>query len=242
MVALGRVIATAGAVATVILCAAMHLARASASNDPTFLIFTGTDLWRYGVFFYGGTLWTPAGVDADGFTLKLLLDGGGYTYTAGDLHTDVDGTMISASLLPGWRFTRDRLIVTVFAGPVVQDYRLTPNDPGSSLHGFYLGGQFAADVWYQPTAKTMAAVNGTFTTIGPTGSLRFAVGYKLFEPAYIGPEIEEIWCGDFDEVQFGAHVTALRTRALEWSASGGWTLTSDQRQGPYLRLGVITRF
>jgi len=242
MVALRSVLAAAGAAATVILCAAMDLARAGGPSDPAFLIFTGTDLWRYGAFFYGGTLWTPAGVDAEGFTLKMLLDGGGYTYWAGDVRANVDATMISASLLPGWRFKRDHLILTVFAGPVVQDYRLTPNDPGSGLHGLYLGAQFSADVWYQPTAMTMTAVNGTFTTIGLTGSLRVAFGYRLLEPAFIGPEIEEIWTTNFEELQFGVHVTGLRTRALEWSASGGWTLTSDQRSGPYLRLGVITRF
>jgi Cellulose biosynthesis protein BcsS len=242
VVALRSVLATVAAVAIMVVRSPLDPAKAGGPNDPSFLIFTGTDLWRYGAFFYGGTLWTPAGVDADGFTLKMLLNGGGYTYTAGDLHADVDGTMLSASVLPGWRFTRNKLIVTVFAGPVVQDYRLTPNDPGSRLHGLYLGMQFAGDVWYQPTATTMAAINGTFTTVGPTGSLRLAFGYKLFEPAFIGPEIEEIWCGNFDEVQFGAHVTGLRTKALEWSASSGWTLTSDQRSGPYLRIGVLTRF
>jgi hypothetical protein len=242
VVAWRNVLATVAAVAITIVRGPMDLAKAGGPNDPTFLIFTGTDLWRYGAFFYGGTLWTPAGVDADGFTLKMLLSGGGYSYTAGDLHAEVDGTMISAAILPGWRFTRDHFILTVFAGPIVQDYRLTPYDPGSSLHGLYLGAQFAADVWYQPNAVTMTAVNSTFATIGPTGSLRLAFGYRVFAPAFIGPEIGEIWTANFEEVLFGAHVTALRTKALEWSASSGWTLTSDQRSGPYLRLGVFTRF
>jgi|SRR5580700_8996538 hypothetical protein len=74
--------------------------------------------------------------------------------------------------MPGWRFSGNRLTVSVFAGPVVQDYRLSPYDPGSKLHGLYVGGQFAAEVWYQPTAETMVAVNGTLASIGPTGSAR----------------------------------------------------------------------
>jgi hypothetical protein len=33
-----------------------------------FLIFGGADLWRYGDFLYGGGLWSPDGLDHDGFT------------------------------------------------------------------------------------------------------------------------------------------------------------------------------
>jgi hypothetical protein len=33
-----------------------------------FFLFAGTDLWRDGAFVHGGLLWSPAGLDADGFT------------------------------------------------------------------------------------------------------------------------------------------------------------------------------
>jgi hypothetical protein len=237
-----RAFVTAPAVAILVLCGAVDLAEAGEPNDPAFLFFTGTDLWRYGAFAYGGLLWSPAGLDADGFTLKMLMSGGAYTYTSGNLHADVDGAMVSAAILPGWRFTHDGLTVSLFAGPIVQDYRLKPDDPGSSLHGRYLGAQFAGEVWYQPSARTMAALSGTVASIGPTGSLRMAFGFKLFEPFFIGPETQEFWCGDFQEVQFGAHVTGLHIDAFEWSAGSGWSLTSDHRSGPYLRLGVNARY
>ena len=48
---------------------------------------------------------------------------------------DVDGNMVSASALPGWRMTRDGLTVGLYAGPIIQDYRLMPYDPGSLLRG-----------------------------------------------------------------------------------------------------------
>jgi hypothetical protein len=242
MVALSRVIVAALAVAVPSVCEAGDLAQAGAPNDPSFLFFTGTDLWRYGDFFYGGLLWSPAGLDADGFTLKILLNGGAYTYTSGALDANVNGTMLSGATLPGWRFTRDNLTVSVFAGPAVGDYRLTPNDPTSHLHGFYFGAQFAGEVWYQPSPHTMAAVNGTISSIGPTGSLRVAYGFKIFEPMFIGPETQEIWCGDFQEVQFGGHITGLHINAFEWSAGSGWSITSDHRRGPYLRVGVNMRY
>jgi hypothetical protein len=177
-----------------------------------------------------------------GFTFKMLLDGGRYNYVSGTLEENIDGTKLSAAALPGWRLSRDGLTVSAFAGPVAQDYRLTPADPGSRLNGFYLGGEFAADIWYQPNPLTMAAINGAIISIGPTGYLRAAFGIRLLNSAFVGPEIEQLWCGDFEEIEFGAHITGLRIDALEWSMGSGWALTSDQRSGPYLRLGVNARY
>jgi hypothetical protein len=228
-------------VCMVLWCAAAR-AQAVPANTPSFLLFTGADLWRYGAFLYGGGLWSPAGLDRDGFTLKLLLNGGGYTYTSGDLHTAIDGTMVSAAALPGWRVSRDSLTVSVFAGPVAQDYRLTPYDPGSKLHGAYIGAQFATEVWYQPTADTMAAVSGAIASIGPTGSVRAAFGVRAFDAMFLGPETEMLWCGDFQQVELGAHITAFHFKAMEWSAGGGWSMDSDRRSGPYLRLGVSAKY
>jgi hypothetical protein len=177
-----------------------------------------------------------------GFTLKLILSGGGYTYPSGALHMDVDGTMLSAAALPGWRATLNGINIGLYAGPVVQDYRLTPNDPGSSLRGLYGGAQLTTDLWYEPTPTTMAALNGTIISIGPTGSLRAALGMRFSEPFFVGPEAQAIWCADYQQLRLGAHVTGFRIDGLEWSAAGGWAVESDGRAGPYLRLGVNARY
>jgi Cellulose biosynthesis protein BcsS len=236
------VIATVFAVASGICCAVTDRALAAPPDDATFLFFGGTDLWRYGDFLYGGAIWAPAGVDNSGFTLKGLISSGWYKYTSGALNADIKGTMMSAAILPGWKFVSGKLIVSLYVGPVVQDYRLSPNDPGARLHGLYLGGQFAADIWYEPTSFSMISVNGALASIGPTGSLRVALGTRLLDLMFIGPETEEIWCGNFEEYQFGLHITALRTDKLEWSAASGIAFTSDHRDGPYFRIGVNTKY
>ncbi|MGO9400634.1 MAG: cellulose biosynthesis protein BcsS [Xanthobacteraceae bacterium] len=177
-----------------------------------------------------------------GFTLKLLVNGGRYTYNSGDLNTAVEGTMLSGAVMPGWRFVRGGLTVSVFAGAVVQDYRLRPFDPGSRLHGLYVGGQFATDVWYQPTANIMAAVNGSFVSIGPTGYLRGALGYRVFDAMFLGPETAMLWCAEFQQLEVGVHLTGLHFNAMEWSAASGWSMDSDRRSGPYLRLGVSAKY
>jgi hypothetical protein len=222
--------------------ALLDRAKAGGPDTSSFLLFGGTDLWRYGAFLYGGALWSPGGLDTSGFTLKTLINGGGYTYTSGVLNTDIKGTTLSATALPGWRFVSQGLTVGVFAGPVVQNYWLSPNDPGARLHGLYVGGEFASDVWYEPTRYSMVAMSGTVASIGPTGSLRVAVGTRFLDRMYVGPENQEIWCGNFEEYQLGVHVTAWHMEKIEWSAGSGWAITSDHRNGPYLRIGANARF
>jgi hypothetical protein len=122
-----------------VLCAIAAQAGTEEPNHPALLFFAGTDLWRDGAFLNGGLLWSPAGLDTGGFTLKLLLNGGEYVYPSGGLHMDVDGTMLSAAALPGWRWTRDSLTIDVFAGPVVQNYRLTRTIPAAACTGSMRG-------------------------------------------------------------------------------------------------------
>lgn len=211
-------------------------------HNPSLLLFAGSDLWRDGAFLDGGLLWSPAGLDKDGFTLKVLLAGGGYTYPSGGLHEDVDGTLLSASALPGWRITNDGFIISLYAGSIIQDYRLTPNDPGSLLRGFYSGAQLAGDVWYQPSPTSMIAINGSVASIALIGSLRAAVGTRLSDSFFVGPEAQALWCVDYQQWRVGAHVTGLHIDGLEWSASGGLAVESDRRYGPYIRLGVVARY
>lgn len=236
------VVAMAIAVAGLLLCTRVGRAQTASPDSHSFLLFGGTDLWRYGAFLYGGTLWAPATLDADGFTLKLLANGGRYTYNSTTLHSTVGGSMLSGAALPGLHFARDRLSVGLFAGPVVQDYRLSPYDPSSRLRGLYVGAQFATDIWYRPAPNVMAALNGSLVSIGPTGYWRGALGYRLFDAAFLGPETAVLWCADFRQFEFGAHLTGWHVGSSEWSAGAGWTMDSDHRSGPYLRVGASAKY
>jgi hypothetical protein len=62
------VVAMAVAVAGMLLSVVSGRAESLATPDASFLLFGATDLWRYGQFLYGGTLWSPGGLNSDGFT------------------------------------------------------------------------------------------------------------------------------------------------------------------------------
>jgi hypothetical protein len=57
--------------------------RRGAPGADIALYFSGVDLWRNGGTAYAGALWSPGGLNSDGFTLKLLLAAGDYLYETG---------------------------------------------------------------------------------------------------------------------------------------------------------------
>ena len=121
-----------------------------------FLLHSSFDVWRHGVFGHGGLVWSPQGVDREGFALKMLFGGGYYSYRSGALNnTGVIGRQLAFAAMPGWRFVRNGWIVSVFTGVDVQAHRVTPDDPGAGLKGGYTGFRAAAELWYSPTPQTM---------------------------------------------------------------------------------------
>src|SRR5688572_14943138 len=98
-----------------IACPALASEQQAGRDAARFLLFSGTDLWRQGGFAHGGVLWSPGGLDREGFVLKVTAGGGAYRYISGALgNAEVTGRQFSGSVLPGWRFTRDQLTVTAF--------------------------------------------------------------------------------------------------------------------------------
>jgi hypothetical protein len=210
-------------------------------DNARYLLFGGGDLWRNGAFTYGGLLWSPDGLDREGFTLKAVMSGGTYRYWSGALGAEVTGQELATQILPGWRFKSDRLEVKVFAGLDLQDHRLSPDDPSSRLRSGNAGARAAVDIWYEPTPATMLAADGSISTIITSYSARIAYGWRLFDRFYLGPEAQTFACEGYQQVRFGVHLTGFRTGAFEWSLASGWSEDSDRRASAYVRFGLSTR-
>jgi hypothetical protein len=87
----------------------------------------------------------------------------------------------------------------------------------------------------------MVAADASVSTIGGDYSARGAVGWRMFDAVYLGPEVKAMQSNDYRQFQVGMHATAFRTGDFEWSAAAGWTTDSDHRSGAYGRLGVLVR-
>lgn len=149
----GRVSATTVIAAAFVVCrVCLSTGPARAGDDGAhFLLFSGADLWRDGRFMHGGLLWSPGGIDREGFTLEAMVSGGTYRYASSALNNAlVIGADEEAQVLPGWRFKRDRLELKVFAGLDIKNDITSPYDPSNRLHGTSVGIRGAVNLWFEP--------------------------------------------------------------------------------------------
>jgi Cellulose biosynthesis protein BcsS len=184
-------------------------------------------------------LWSPGGIEREGFTVKLLAAGGRYLYHSGKL--EVRGDYELLSVMAGYRFKRDRSEFTVYGGPDLQAHRLFPDDLGNRLRGRHWGVRGGGDGWYQPSDGFMANGSVSLSTIGLNYWIRGAVGWYLFDFAWLGPELTAFGGHRYQQYRVGAHATAFRWSAFEFSIGFGYARDSDERHGFYGRFGVLLR-
>jgi hypothetical protein len=222
--------------------------RAGDDGDAHVILFSGRDLWRNGVFAYGGLLIAPGGFEQDGFMFKLLLSGGLYRYNAGGPGgAQVKGGEWLAQALPGFRIKRGNAEMKFFFGPEWQHHNLWPDDPGNRLRGNDFGVRMAAELWYELTPLTLIAGDVSLATIATSQSARLAFGWRVADEIfngdgfYVGPEAQVFGADGYRHWRLGAHVTSLKTETTEWSAALGYARDSDGRSSPYVRLNLSTR-
>ena len=241
----GRVSAAVSvAAAFIVCCVCVSTGAAWAGDDGAqFLLFSGADLWRDGRFVHGGLLWSPDGLERDGFTAQVMASGGLYRYRSGALSNDwVTGTEAEElQLLPGWRFKRDRLELKVFRRPRHQErcHQSLRSVQPTARH--IRRRPHRVNLWFEPTPATMIAADASLSSIATSYSARVAYGWRLHDWFYLGPEAQTFACIGFTPARFGVHLTGLKTGQFEWSAAAGWSGDSDHRSSPYLRIGVLTR-
>jgi hypothetical protein len=216
-------------------------AQSQANAEPVdhALLFSGFDLWRHGGFLHGGILWSPDGLDREGFTLKVLFAGGGYGYRSGS--AEITGTQLLSDVMPAWRFKGDHYEAMIFGGVELQSNTYTPDDPGNRLRGITAGLRVGGDIWYQPNDSMMATAAASVSTSAANFWSRAALGWRLREWAWIGPEATAFGDQGYQQWRLGFHVTAFRTGRFEWSAGFGEAWDTDKRSGVYAHIGLLTR-
>jgi hypothetical protein len=203
------------------------------------ILFGGFDLWRNAAFMHGGMLWSPDGLEHEGFSLKVLFNGGSYNYLSGP--SEITGTQLLANVMPGWRFKGDHYEAMIFGGIDLQSDTFVPDDPGNRLHGITAGLRVGGDIWYQPNDWLMATAAASASTVGASFWSRAALGWRLRDWAWVGPEVAALGDHDYQQLRLGIHFTAFKTGRFEWSAGFGEVWDTDNRSGVYGRIGLLTR-
>lgn len=210
------------------------------SKPERFLFFSGVDLWRNGQAGYDGMMLAPqSGLNKDGLLIRLFMSGDFERY---DTPTQRFSTNIfRASILPGWRIKRGNVEIKVFAGPAVESRALKPDIPTHTLRGSHFGARIATEIWWEPTPTMMVAAAASATTIGSEYSARAAVGWRLLDRFWIGPEVSASADEFSTQYRIGAHLTGFKTGPAEWSVGTGFVEDSFGRNGIYGRIAVLFR-
>jgi hypothetical protein len=203
------------------------------------LLFSGVELARSSGLLYGGFVWSPEGLDAEGLAIKVLTAAGTYRYRSGEATIYGGHTLVSA--LPGWRLKRQHFEATIYGGLDLQSHVFLPDDPNNPMRGHRAGLRLAVDFWCEPTADTMAQAWATWSSADKSYVVRGALGWRPFDWFYIGPETQVLGDGEYRQFRFGIHVTAWRSGRFEWSAGTGFAREQDHDAGVYVRLGMLAR-
>jgi hypothetical protein len=203
------------------------------------LLYAGFDIWRFGRTAYGGFYWAPDGLSNDGFITRLFVSRGVERYDAGSKRFNT--TIVRASPLAGWRFSRGTLELKVFAGPELENRVLTPDIPTATYRGTHIGARIATELWWEPMPDMMLTSAFSASTNATSHSARAAAGWRMFDRFWAGPEISASRDAFSTQARIGMHLTGFRLDALEWSAAVGYVTDSFHRSGVYGRIGVLTR-
>jgi Cellulose biosynthesis protein BcsS len=102
-----------------------------------------------------------------------------------------------------------------------------------------LGPRLQLDIWSNPTPGTLVHYSGNLG--GATFHVwsRLALGWRVFDLAFLGPEAEIYREKDYAKTRIGIHLTALKLFGTEMRLSGGWQRSGKTERGAYATLGLL---
>jgi hypothetical protein len=202
------------------------------------LYFSGTEVQSWGFSAYAGAQWMPKSFYKDGFIMRFTMSNSLFSYKTPDRRYDTN--ILRAAVMPGYRFKINNLEVQVLAGVDIAIDTLAIDQHFASLRG-KTGARITADLWWEPTPSWMLQYSVSRTLIDDALTMRAAVGWRLLDRFWIGPEAsisDDIYSREF---RVGAHLTGFHTAEYEWTLALGHVQDNFQRSGLYGRFGLVLR-
>jgi hypothetical protein len=192
--------------------------------------------WSFGA--HAGVQWAPGTFNRDGFILRMIMSESIERYTT--RLTNYDTQIGRAAILPGYMFRTGNLDIQLLAGFDIEADFFFANSRHYKSRIKY-GARGTADLWWEPTRLLMLQASLSGTTIDSGYSTRIAVGVRMFDWFWVGPEAT--LSNDYfsQQTKIGGHLTGLRTGPYEWSLAAGYVRDNFDRQGVYGRFGLMIR-
>lgn len=102
-----------------------------------------------------------------------------------------------------------------------------------------LGPRLQLDIWSNPTPQTLVHYSGNLGGATFHAWSRLALGWRVLDLAFLGPEAEIYREKDYAKTRFGVHLTGLKLLGTEIRLSGGWQRSGRTENGAYGTLGLL---
>jgi len=188
---------------------------------------------------YTGVLYAPNGMHQSGWRLSAFGLVGRYQYQGGDNNETFKGNFVSTDALVGWSHVFQNGAVTIAGGVNYQNHRVSPVDLNNPVSGSKLGAKIQADIWMNPTERTLVYALGSNSTAFHTYYSIGRLGYDFTQTgSFFGPEIGALGNDRTDQLRIGLHLTALKLGSAKLTMSGGWMHERGQGDGGYAAASV----
>lgn len=220
-----------GLCAVAVLAAAMGLPTQVRGDDtpapPHFEFWTGAQAFDHVWSLYSGASAAPfGGIQEDGLRLRAVGGYGAYSYSgprAVGLTSQVvkfHGASTFTDLLVGYHKQLGPVTVKAFAGFMQADYRLSPDDPETSIRGAGFGGKAALETWWTISEVAWSSVDVSWGSLHDTYAGRARLGWRVLPALSIGLEAAAAGNVEGDLARGGGFVRYEWTGG-EVSVSGG---------------------
>jgi hypothetical protein len=224
-------------------CSSPSSLAAPLSDDPRRLVlFLSMDAGPVTTFGSAGfKLGLGSPLDASGFRVMAKAGTGhepqGSSLSASGIRNTPGAVSPEAMAVVGHEWKLGTTYVGLYAGGEV-DARLSTRALSVDRPA-RLGPRVQIDLWSNPTPDTLIHASGNLGGASLHIWSRLAIGWRLHDLAFFGPEAEIYRERDYRKDRIGLHMTGLKLFGTELRLSGGWQRSGRQEQGPYATLGLL---
>jgi hypothetical protein len=192
-------------------------------------------------------LWAPTkeGLDKSGFRIRFSSVDGTYSYIDDTTLSRVYGVGQEQSLLFGYEFfnTSGNTSLLLMFGGNVEENRVNAVDPLNPVQGTEFGYKTHAELYSNPTTKTMISGEASYSTAFKSFYSQFEVGYAPFKPeVFIGPYMAMLGDEHYAQWRLGGSINGLKFGKLELGFYGGYLHDRDQGSGAFGGVTTFIRF
>lgn len=224
-----------------------------AQTPGTIDSWTGADGTLRHASIWSGLTWAPLGtLTEDGWRLRTVTGAGRYGYDGWRLAKGIpvpahfQGTTTFLDGFVGYQFQFGTVTLKPFVGVTLVQHAVVPVDPVSALSGRVIGVKLALDTWTRLGDAGWVNVDGSWTPVHQTTSVKARMGVRIWRDLSLGAEASTLsdvnqemrrggafvrYAWDGGEFSIGGGVSAR-----DWFAMGGTTAQ------PYAGATLLGRF